>query len=489
MQDEAAAFENCIGAGRLEGWFCTSSIDNEKKGWGHLESYSFPGHLFFHLQRSPSLRGVRYGKKDPVTFEVVEFNGRCEAVKLLLPSMQQEDPEEAWKPEPREVLGQTMEGRLSCNWQLVKAQNWGFVVSDFFRGTVFWHITDNPEMLDLEFSKDDVVEFELYINETRGDQVRARKLKFLRAAVKDPRDEKAEENSQKRMEKKRRWLENWRKGPPPDWDCKGCGYLNFGRNKICKTCSHPRPPREEWPAEEEEALQKAVAPNIQSLPAAFKCNLPVQFQPFVAAQPGQAQSKAPSVLGPGRMGQMGHVHPPEGLPTPGSCFAQPAQIAQPAQPSTWHDPSGLQNQLDNAMWLQTQQPCGLQQVMAMPATSAIPVISALPPAAPAVAATPAATTPADEACFRDFDKILQKRADTEDGVAANVKAYLDEMSKKLRDGKAKQAFAVQLSRHPWFAETGHELRFRPGMGKLDVALTPAARALKRKAGEQSNDFY
>ena len=125
--------------------------------------------------------------EDPVTFEVVEFNGRCEAVKLLLPSMQQEDPEEAasesrcvahsftvswagcplirssnashhavlclaqsrdvqlsgkalfsegrrarlseahwvskalspgvwlqaWKPEPREVLGQTMEGTLA----------------------------------------------------------------------------------------------------------------------------------------------------------------------------------------------------------------------------------------------------------------------------------------------------------------------------------------------------------------------------------------
>ncbi|CAE7405381.1 IFT25 [Symbiodinium natans] len=94
MQEEVSAFENCIGAGRVEGWFCTSSFDNEKKGWGHVESYSFEGHLFFHLQRSPSLRGVRYSKRDPVSFEVVEFNGRCEAVKLLLPTMPQDDPDE-----------------------------------------------------------------------------------------------------------------------------------------------------------------------------------------------------------------------------------------------------------------------------------------------------------------------------------------------------------------------------------------------------------
>ena len=70
--------------------------------------------------------------QDPVAFEVVEFNGRCEAVKLLLPSREQKEEAGATETEPkkgrgiwgsprflamsqvgkepREVLGQTVEG-------------------------------------------------------------------------------------------------------------------------------------------------------------------------------------------------------------------------------------------------------------------------------------------------------------------------------------------------------------------------------------------
>lgn len=414
--DEVGVFEHCIGAGRLEGWFCSSSYDNEKTGWGHLESDSFEGHLFFHLQRSPSLRGVRYFRRDPVAFEVVEFNGRCEAVKLLLPSKEQN--EEVWKVEPREVLGQTVEGRLSCSWQLVKAQNWGFVVSDFFKGTVFWHVVDNPEMVDLEFSQDDVVEFELYINTTRGDQVRARKMKFLRAAIKDPVAEKAEESSQRRLEKKHRWLVNWRKGPPPDWICKGCSYPNFGRNKTCKVCGHPRPPREEWPPEEEEELREAQ----------------------------QAQALTAPGHGAGR-----EAHG-EGFPLNEPCRhgLQGVQASRPAQP-----------------------------VISARLGSHVPQsgpTSTVAPEAPASAPRAAQAAPA---CFAEFNRILGK-AKAEEEMLANVKAYLDGMAKSLGDGKAKQAFALQLARHPWF-QTGYELRFRPGAGTFDVALTPAARALKRKA--------
>ena len=32
-------------------------------------------------------------------------------------------------------------------------RNWGFVVSDYFKGTVFWHIVDNPEMLERRCSR------------------------------------------------------------------------------------------------------------------------------------------------------------------------------------------------------------------------------------------------------------------------------------------------------------------------------------------------
>jgi len=28
--------------------------------------------------------------------------------------------------------------------------------------------------------------------------------------------------SPSKLLKKRKWMENWRSGPPPDWNCKGC---------------------------------------------------------------------------------------------------------------------------------------------------------------------------------------------------------------------------------------------------------------------------
>merc|ERR1719161_1778788 len=80
----------CIGAGRIEGWFATDAFMADKRGWGHVQSFCFEGDLFFHLQRSPLLRGIDFQKKDPVTFEVIEVNGRCEAVKLMTPKSQEE---------------------------------------------------------------------------------------------------------------------------------------------------------------------------------------------------------------------------------------------------------------------------------------------------------------------------------------------------------------------------------------------------------------
>merc|ERR1719401_3042423 len=111
----------CIGAGRLEGWFSTPAYIAEGRGWGHIQSYCFEGDLFFHLQRSPLLRGVNFQKKDHVTFEVIEVNGNCEAVKLMLPHQVEEmeagvkpgyAPEDEGKPEPTEMLGQRVEGKV-----------------------------------------------------------------------------------------------------------------------------------------------------------------------------------------------------------------------------------------------------------------------------------------------------------------------------------------------------------------------------------------
>ncbi|CAL1128517.1 unnamed protein product [Cladocopium goreaui] len=281
--------ETCVGAGQLEGFFNNSSLESERRGWGHLVSTYFQGTLFFHLQRSPALRGVEWARDDVVFFEVMEINGRYEAVKMLLPSMMETQLGSECKAEAdiEQFEGQRIQGNLRSQWQLVKEKKWGFVsCNDLFAGNVFWHLDENPKMKDVKFQRGDVVEFEVYRDDSRGEksQSRARNMEFIHAAETQKGEQKLREFSKylspSKLLKKQKWIDNWRAGPPPDWTCKGCGYHNFGRNKICKTCDTKRPPREEWPEEKDEELQKAVAPNIPLLPAAFQANLPVQFQSF-----------------------------------------------------------------------------------------------------------------------------------------------------------------------------------------------------------------
>ncbi|CAJ1403450.1 unnamed protein product [Effrenium voratum] len=399
-------FESCIGAGQIEGWFCHSSSENEKRGFGHVTSYSFEGQLFFHLQRSPWLRGVKYSRRDPVLFEVVEFNGRCEAVKLGLPQTEDADA----KPEASELLGQTLEGRMTSHWHVVKSQSWGLVESDYFKGSVFWHMSDNPGMNDIQFERGDVVEFELYIHSARGQQVRARNLLFIRAADKEP-----ERPPSPKREKKRRWLANWRKGPPPDWNCKSCGFHNFGRNRNCLGCGYPRPPREEWPAEEDEADEAAGTADMS----------PVQAQAFAPAEL-QSEQVWPSMQ----------------------------------QPWTWPEPA-IEHIEQFEHFEHSSQPPQLE--------APAPNVDPESPAAQALSA---------------FQNIIGSGRPAED-LIAEVKQCLDEAVKAFGDDRAarqaKQAFAVQLARHPWFAQTGYEVRFRPAAGTVELGLSAAARALKRKA--------
>eukprot|EP00931_Biecheleriopsis_adriatica_P009221 TRINITY_DN110300_c0_g1_i1.p1 TRINITY_DN110300_c0_g1~~TRINITY_DN110300_c0_g1_i1.p1 ORF type:complete len:503 (+),score=130.47 TRINITY_DN110300_c0_g1_i1:37-1509(+) len=467
------SFENCVGAGRLEGWFCSPSWDNDKKGWGHLQSYCFEAKLFFHLQRSASLRGVTYRKKDPVFFEVVEFNGRHEAVKLMLPSQLEENEEEMdeSKPEAKELVGKgRFEGVLRSHWQLVKKQNWGFCCSSSFRGMVFWHLTDNPDMTnleDLQFDRGDVVEFDLYINETRGQQVRARNMKFLKH-VKREDEEKARMSAAKQA-KKAQWLANWRKGPPPDWNCKSCGYQNFGRNKVCKNCPEKRPPREEWPAEEEEEMIKAFTPNLPTLPAAFRQNLPVQFRPFTPVQPEAEQQE----------------------------LSHPMQLWQPEQPQQQEPALQLEQQFQQQQWEAPQQEMYGQQQLQLhqqqmqvshQPQQQFAQSSKAPAGGGASSGSGAGELDASvQLCLSSFNDVVNQGASSDEEMAAKVKKYLQEALEVMKDNKpAKQAFSVQLARHPWFAQTGYEVRYRPGQGVIDIALSQAGRmmALKRKADSQ-----
>ena len=76
---------------------------------------------------------------------------RCEATELQLAAGQGSDP---WvKSLPVNQSQSTLWQRM-LSLHILQAsetrhpRNWGFVVSDFFKGTVFWHVVDNPEMVE-----------------------------------------------------------------------------------------------------------------------------------------------------------------------------------------------------------------------------------------------------------------------------------------------------------------------------------------------------
>eukprot|EP00913_Durusdinium_trenchii_P032489 g30417.t1 len=113
-QIDTEGFERCLGAGKIVGLFNNSSLECDQRGWGHLVSDAFQGTCFFHLQRSPSLRGYSF---DPVLFEVVEINGRYEAVNMMLPS-QLEDSEVSVEAQP--FVGQRVEGQVKSKCKMVE---------------------------------------------------------------------------------------------------------------------------------------------------------------------------------------------------------------------------------------------------------------------------------------------------------------------------------------------------------------------------------
>jgi len=264
----------CIGAGRVDGWFVTTAYKAESRGWGHIQSKCFEGDLFFHLQRSPWLRGINFQQKDEVEFEVVEIKGRCEAVKLMLPHQVKalEEGAEGKIFSAEDFVGQRIEGTMKSHHLLVAKQNWGFVASEMFHGEqVFWHIKENPDMEGVEFDRDDIVDFDVCLDD-KG-KVRAKNMTFL-AGNPNPIVAPPELTPSKKR-KKEQWLRNWSSTPPPDWVCQICGWKNFGRNKTCnfnnknnQNCPGVRPPREEWPdttnlrasdvAEDDGLAQKAL---------------------------------------------------------------------------------------------------------------------------------------------------------------------------------------------------------------------------------------
>jgi len=88
-----SSLSNCVGAGRIDGWFIKSKSQDMEYGTGHVQSYCFEGNLLFRMQYSPLLNDKDYNQKDPVSFEVARVKGQCEAVSLALLGQEDDVPE------------------------------------------------------------------------------------------------------------------------------------------------------------------------------------------------------------------------------------------------------------------------------------------------------------------------------------------------------------------------------------------------------------
>jgi len=491
----------CIGAGRLEGWFATPAHMAESRGWGHIQSYCFEGDLFFHLQRSPWLRGINFQKKDEVTFEVIEVNGRVEAVKLLLPSQVQDLEEKKLNggeavdpnlPSPNEFVGHRVSGFTKSHHLLVAHQSWGFVRSDLFSGQVFFHLTENPDMVDVEFDRDDVVEFLCASDEHRGGQVRAKNMVFIskseRPSIRGPH------LSDSKKKKKEQWLKNWSATPPPDWVCKHCGWQNFGRNKKCsfndrnnQNCPGERPPREEWPdtqnikaseaAPEDASAQKALDQRRQAhlawgkeeeVPEGWHSAAdagkssgswePEKHKPIPV--PVLGKEELPMFLEAGLPGAVAAVKLQEKKAAEEAALLMPLSAAS----GSGHDGYGYGGGCGGGYG-----GCGGGGIAAGAGGARV-----VPPPAGA-AGSPDGNVQATLAlCLGAFNDLAHSPASSQDG---QMSALVTEVNQVLGDDRsAKHAFAMQLAKHPWIADNKFEVRYQPGKNVIVVARTPGAHA-------------
>lgn len=81
---------NCVGAGRIEGWFWHSRemMDTNGQLWGHVQSHCFLGELVFYMGKAnPAIESLKSWKRgQEISFEVIrdDYTECLEAVRIAL---------------------------------------------------------------------------------------------------------------------------------------------------------------------------------------------------------------------------------------------------------------------------------------------------------------------------------------------------------------------------------------------------------------------
>ena len=74
------------------------------------------------------------------------------------------------------LAGRWIEGNIASSREAILKQNWGFITSRAYTGTVFFHLSESPELKDSDFRKGDSVEFYVFLDDTQR-SVRGQQLK------------------------------------------------------------------------------------------------------------------------------------------------------------------------------------------------------------------------------------------------------------------------------------------------------------------------
>jgi len=250
-------------------------------------------------------------------------------------------------------------------------------------------------------------------------------------------------------------------------------FTNFGRNKICRKCEiGTRPPREEWPPEEDD-YDDNTAPQMH--PGDWRCS---------------------------KCGELNFSNRSKCR----LCGADKPLFQVDWSDWTAEGGSGQGSKKEEASWQEWQQWGEASDWGAASGSSATAQAPGAKPALPKPANVHQAKVAEKlfgqlapdgdkkaqiSLCMGAFQDLIQATVPDGDNteIVEKVKSLIAEVNEVLKEDKsAKHAFAMQISKHPWFLTVGHEVRYRPSANLIEISQVQGAHLSKGKGkGKDGKD--